>query len=203
MEKEILKLFLTENKLKFSEIEKSLKIRSNKLDYHLKKLIHKNILEKEKEFYKLTKTSEYLIPYVSEKNPVLSVILIIIGNKQKIFLCKRIKRPYKNKLSLPGGRILLGETIPSSIKRIMKEKHNISAKFKKINSISLEQIKKKNKIIHTFLLILTTATVKDKIPLTEIQKNKKRIIPSDYQLITKDFNKKINIQTIYSKTSSE
>ena len=104
---------------------------------------------------------------------------------------------------MPGGRILLGETIPSSIKRIMKEKHNISAKFKKINSISLEQIKKKNKIIHTFLLILTTATVKDKIPLTEIQKNKKRIIPSDYQLITKDFNKKINIQTIYSKTSSE
>jgi ADP-ribose pyrophosphatase YjhB (NUDIX family) len=203
MEKEILKLFLTNNNLKFNEIEKSLKTRSNKLNYHLKKLIQKNILEKEKEFYKLTKTSEYLIPYVSEKNSVLPVILILIGNKKRVFLCERNKRPYKNKLSLPGGRMILGETISQSVKRIMEEKHNINASLKKINSISLEHIKNKNKIIHSFLLILVTAYTKERISLEDLEKNKKRIIPSDYNLIKDDFNKKIIIKIIKSKTDKK
>jgi ADP-ribose pyrophosphatase YjhB (NUDIX family) len=203
MEKEILKLFLTNNNLKFNEIEKSLKTRSNKLNYHLKKLIQKNILEKEKEFYKLTKTSEYLIPYVSEKNSVLPVIFILIGNKKRVFLCERNKRPYKNKLSLPGGRMILGETISQSVKRIMEEKHNINASLKKINSISLEHIKNKNKIIHSFLLILVTAYTKERISLEDLEKNKKRIIPSDYNLIKDDFNKKIIIKIIKSKTDKK
>ena len=38
-EEKILELFLFHNKLKFNEIEKLTKMRSNKLDYHLKKLI--------------------------------------------------------------------------------------------------------------------------------------------------------------------
>ena len=42
MKKEILQLFLYNDKLKFNEIEKSLKSRSNKVAYHLKNLIKKN-----------------------------------------------------------------------------------------------------------------------------------------------------------------
>ena len=97
-----------------------MKARSNKLDYHLKKLITKNILEKDKEFYKLTENSEYIIPYTSDKNSILPVVLILIGDKKKAFLYKRKKRPYQEFLSLPGGRILLGESIKDSVKRIMK-----------------------------------------------------------------------------------
>ncbi len=198
MEKEIIKLFLTNNKLKFNEIEKSLKIRSNKLDYHLKKLLTKKILERKNEFYSLTETSEYLIPYISEKNHVLPVVLITIGNKGKVFLYKRVKRPYKNKLSLPGGRILLGENIKDSVKRIMKEKFKINSTFKKINSISLEHVKKNKKIIHSFLLILVTATTKEKPLLTNTKENKSKIIKSDYKLITNNSNKELDIETIIS-----
>ena len=198
MEKEIIKLFLVNNKLKFSEIERSLKVRSNKLDYHLKKLLKKGILEKENKFYSLTETSEYLIPYISEKSPILPVLLIIIGNKGKAFLYKRMKRPYKNKLSLPGGRILLGENIKDSVKRIMKEKYNIKASLKEINSISLEHVKKNKKTIHSFLLILVTAATKEKPTLTNIKENKSKIIKSDYKLITKTSNKKLDIKTIIS-----
>lgn len=201
MEKKILNLFLTKNKLKFNEIEKPLKIRSNKLNYHMKKLISKNILEKQKEFYKLTETSEYLIPYISEKNSPLPAILILIGNKQKAFLYERNKRPYKNFLSLPGGRIILGESIPDATKRIMKEKHSIKAKFQKINSISLEHVYKNKKIIHSFILIFVTATTKDKTNLTNITKNKSKIIPSDYKLIKNDSEKETKIKTIKSKTN--
>jgi len=202
MEKEILKLFLKENKLKFNEIEKSLKTRSNKLNYHLKKLISKGILEKEKEFYKLPETSEYLIPYISEKNSPLPVILILIGNKQKAFLYKRQKRPYKNFLSLPGGRILIREKISDAVKRILKSKHSINATLQKINSVSLEHVCKNKKIIHSFILIFVTAKTKDKIELTNVIQKKSKIIPSDYKLILNDSNKKTTLKIINSKTKS-
>ncbi len=187
------------NKLKFNQIEKSLKIRSNKLDYHLKKLINKKIIEKNNNFYKLTETSECIIPYISNKNAVLPVILILIGSKEKYFLYKRKKRPYENLLSLPGGRMLLGEQIKDAVKRIMKEKHNINAKMNIMHSVSLEQVIKSNKIVHSFLLILVSAKTKNKIILTDINKNKSYIIPSDYKLIRNNSDKKIKIRTINSK----
>ncbi len=198
MEKDILELFLTKSKLKFNEIEKALKTRSNKLDYHLKKLIKKGILEKEKEAYKLTDSSEYLIPYISKKNSILPVLLILIGDQKEAFLYERQKRPYKNLLSMPGGRLLLGENISDAVIRIMKDKHGINAKMKKINSISLEHVYKNKKIIHSFLLILITAKTKDKINLTDIIKNKSKIIQSDYKLLMGDYSKNTKVKTIRS-----
>jgi DNA-binding Lrp family transcriptional regulator len=51
IEKKILNLFQYNHKLKFSEIEDSLKIRSNKIAYHIKSLVKKKILIKEGETY--------------------------------------------------------------------------------------------------------------------------------------------------------
>lgn len=197
MEKSITKLFLTKNKLRFSEIEKALKTRSNKLNYHLKKLIQKNILKKDGEFYFLS--TESIIPYLSDKNAILPVVLIKIGDNKKCFLYERKKRPYENKLSLPGGRILVGEEISQAVKRIMKEKYNVDARLENINSISLEHVQKNREIIHSFLLIFVSATTKDKINLTKIDENKKRIIQSDCQLIKKNSNKEYELKTIKSK----
>jgi biotin operon repressor len=201
MQEKILKLFLYSHKLKFSEIEKQLNIRSNKLAYHIKNLEKKGIIVKDKDFYRLSDTAEELIPYLTQKKSVLPVILIAIGDKNRFFLYQREKRPFKNKLSLPGGRILLGETIPQATQRLMK-KFKINAKFQKINSISLEKVKKKNKILHTFLLIFVTAQTKDKILLIDINKDKSKIISSDYKLIKSDINKEIKIKNIMTLNSS-
>jgi ADP-ribose pyrophosphatase YjhB (NUDIX family) len=199
MEKEILSLFLTNKKLRFNEIEKLSHTKSNKLDYHIKKLINKNILEKNGDFYQLSETSEFLIPYISEKNPLLPVILICIKNsKGEVFLYKRLKRPYQEFLSLPGGRILLGESIKESVKRIMKEKHNLNAILEKINSVSIEHLKRHNKTINSFLLIFITASIKEKANFVNIEKYKKYIIKSDYNLIKKDKDKVISLNTINS-----
>lgn len=202
IEEKILAAFLYNHKLKFSEIEKLIKIRSNKLAYYLKKFEKKRILEKDNDYYKLTETAEPLIPYLSKKNHVLPVILIAIKNpknNKEIFLYKRKKRPYKDLLSLPGGRILLGETIPEATERIMKEKFNLKCKFKRINSISLEHIEKRKKVVHSFLLILTTTTTKDKISYTNIEKNKNKIIKSDYMLIKNNLDSEIKIKNIFSR----
>ncbi|MDO8659977.1 MAG: hypothetical protein Q7K54_05275 [Candidatus Parcubacteria bacterium] len=197
MEK-ILKLFLYNNKLKFNEIEKQTGIHSNKLAYYLKKLTNEKILKKDDEFYCLNEDSEYLIPYIDSRISVLPVVLIAIPKEKDIFLYKRQKKPYKEKLSLPGGRLILGEDIKDAVKRIMK-KYNINVNLIKINSISLEQVKKKGKIIHTFLLIFVTAKTNDEIPYVNLKNCKKNIISSDYKLITRDLNKEIKIKNIISK----
>ncbi|MBI2628813.1 NUDIX domain-containing protein [Candidatus Pacearchaeota archaeon] len=198
MESKILELFLYKEKIKFNEIVKTLKLRSNKVAYHLKKLVKEGILEKFQNEYSLSKTSEKLIPYLSNKKSPLPAILIRIGNKDKVFLCEREKRPFKGKLGLPGGRLLLGESISQAVKRIMKEKYSINAKFDRINSIALEHVKDKKLMVHSFILIFTEAKTKDKPHLTNIEENKKRIISSDYQLLKNNRYYKIKIKTLYS-----
>ncbi len=199
MESKILNLFLYHHKLKFNEIEKEIKTRSNHLAYHLKNLIKKEMIEKEAEEYKLSDNFEHLIPYLTKKNSILPVILIALKNKKNIYLIERNKRPFKDKLSLPGGRILLGENIQKATGRIMQEKFGINCKLEKTNSVSLEHVKKNGKTIHSFLLILVTAKTKDKIKFYELDKNKSKIISSDYKLLKKDLNKKTEIKNIFTK----
>ena len=78
------------------------------------------------------------------------------------------------------------------------KKYKIKAKLKQIHSISLEQTKEKDSdsVLHSFFLVFVSAKTKDKIELTNIEKNKKNIISSDYILLKKDLNKKINIKTL-------
>jgi ADP-ribose pyrophosphatase YjhB (NUDIX family) len=199
VERKILNLFLYNHKLRFRDIEDSLKLRSNKIAYHVKNLVNRKILVNEKGYYSLSDSSEHLIPYLSDKSSVLPVVLIHIGDNKRVFLYDRNKRPYKGKLSMPGGRILLGENLNSAVERIMKNNFNISSKFAKVNSISFEQVKKSGKIVHSFLLIFVTAKTKDKIELVELKKNKRKIIPSDYLLLTNDLDKSYKLKTIYSR----
>lgn len=199
MEEQILRLFLFNEKLKFSEIEKLLKTRSNKLAYHIKQLVKKGVLIKDRDFYLLSQSSEYLIPYISEKKSPLPCVLIHIGNDKNCFLYLREKRPFKGKLSLPGGRMRINESFEEATKRIMKEKFNVNVKFEKINSISLEYIKKNKKIVHSLLLFFISAKTKDKLKFIEINKNKSKIISSDYNLIIKDSKlRPIKINKLYS-----
>lgn len=200
MENSILNQFLFKHKLKFSEIEKALKIRSNKLAYHIKNLVKKKILEKHGETYSLSETAETLIPYLYEKKSPLPVILVAITKtRDKIFLHKRSKRPFKNKLSLPGGRILQGESIKEAAERIMKNKHNINCKFKNTNSVSIEHIIRQDKKLHSFVLILVTATTEDKIEYTSLSKNSQNIITSDYNLVKNNLKEKVIINEFLTK----
>lgn len=199
MEQSILRLFLYNDRLKFNEIEKSSGKRSNILSYHIKKMLNEGIITKDHGFYKLSEDSESIIPYITEKRPVLPVVLVAIKENDRIFLHKREKRPYKGLLGLPGGRVLLGETIKEATERIMKEKFGVNCKFRKVNSVSIERIKKNNKIIHSFLLIFVTASTKDKINFTDLKRSRKGIIESDYRLIKEDLNSKIKIKDIFSR----
>jgi|SRR3989344_5643220 len=198
MENKILNLFTRENKLKFKDISAPLKERSNKVAYHLKNLLKRGILKKENNFYSLSDEAEYLIPYLSDNKSSLPVVLIEIRKKNKIFLYKRKKRPYLNLYGLPGGRLIIGESIKESAKRIMKTKFGINIIPKEIKSISLEHIKKKNKIINSFILILVKAETNQNISLFNIKSIKKEMIESDYKLVIENPNY-LSIKEIISK----
>ena len=85
----------------------------------------------------------------------------------------------------------------------MTEKFNINCTFKKINSISLEHVKRKGKTLHSFLLIFVSAKTKEKIDY--IIPNKSKTISSDYNLIKNDLNtlkgtsKEIEIRELITK----
>ncbi|HEB47357.1 MAG TPA: hypothetical protein ENI22_02715 [Candidatus Pacearchaeota archaeon] len=201
MEKAILNVFLYKNKLRFSEIEDKTGLRSNKLAYYLKKLIFKGIVVKNKENYMLSESHEHLIPYITEKQAILPVLLIVAEKKGKYFLYHRDKRPYNDFLSLPGGRILVGENIKKATVRIMKNKFGINSSFKGIKSISLEHVRKNGKIIYSFLLMLVSVSTREDIKYYDLEENRKNMIRSDYLLLKNnlDFNLKVPIINSFVK----
>ena len=201
MQEKILEAFLYNNTLKFSEIEKKLSVRSNKLSYHLKNLIKQGILKKEHDTYILTKSAQPSIPYVSKKSPVMSVILVAIEDpkhKNNIFLIEREKRPFKDKYGLPGGRLQLGESIHSATTRIAQKWH-VNATFKKVHAVNLEHVIQDDKTMHSFLLILVSATTQDTIQYTDIKEQKHNIIESDYTLLTKHLKGEVQVEELITQ----
>jgi len=199
MENRVIEAFLYNDKLRFSEIEKLTNLRSNILAYYLKNFEQAKVLVKENGHYSLSNDFEHIIPYVSDKQAILPTVLIAIGKKNDFFLNFREKKPYKGRLGLPAGRILVGENIGDAVKRIMKQKYNINARLTRVNSISLEHIKRNGKVVHSFLLILVSASTKNRIYYFNIEKNKKRMIKSDYLLLKKYLNSNLKIPTIISQ----
>jgi ADP-ribose pyrophosphatase YjhB (NUDIX family) len=199
MGQDILKLFLYKDKLRFNEIEKGSGKRSNSLSYHIKKMLHEGMIAKDHGFYRLADGSEIIIPYLTEKRQVLPVVLVAIGKKGKIFLHKREKRPYKGLLGLPGGRMLMGETVEDAATRIMREKFNVKCKFERVNSVSVENVRKNSRVVHSFLLILVTATARENLDYSDIEKSRKGMIASDYRLIKTDLDSVVKIRNIASR----
>jgi ADP-ribose pyrophosphatase YjhB (NUDIX family) len=208
---EIFKLFLENNKLKFNEIEKSLKIRSNMVSYHLTSMVKDGLLAKNKEYYQLTAHAEKYIPiftdiYGSDIGP-LPVILVAVMHKDKILLVKRNKRPYKDYWSMIGGKMLLHEDIKEASVRKVSEKTGLDAEFVSLNNILHERVEGNGTVKHSFILIFTKAdsrSLKFKenragelkwFSANKIDKTK--IIPSDYWLIKNSLNKKMKIPRLY------
>ncbi|PIN92883.1 hypothetical protein COU54_05165 [Candidatus Pacearchaeota archaeon CG10_big_fil_rev_8_21_14_0_10_31_24] len=199
MEQEILSSFTNKNQFSFNDLSKLLKIRTNKLAYHLKKLSQKGLVKKQNSLYELTEQAESKIPYFSEKSSPIPIILIELKNKSAIFLHKRNKRPYKDLYGLPGGRILVGESLQQATKRIMLSKFNIKINSLKLKSISLEHLKKSNTSINSFILITMQAKTSQKINYLSLERIKSQIISSDYKII-KQKPQKTTLKTIITKS---
>jgi ADP-ribose pyrophosphatase YjhB (NUDIX family) len=206
---QIFKLFLGKAKLKFNEIEKELKIRSNMLSYHLTRMQKEGLLLKKGEFYSLTAAGERYLPIFShvigaELGP-LPVVLVAAKNKDKILLIHRNKRPYKNYWSMIGGKMKLEESFQEVALRLVKEKSRLTGKFVSINSVLHERVEGEGVIKHSFILFFVKVEIKPgEIKESEHGKlkwfnlkdiSKEKIIPSDLWLIKNKLNSKIEVNS--------
>ncbi|MCK4670299.1 MAG: NUDIX domain-containing protein [Nanoarchaeota archaeon] len=204
----IFKLFLDKISLKFNEIEKAIKIRSNMVSYHLEKMQEEGLLEKRGEYYYLTKEAEKYIPIVShltgEKMSPLPVVLVALVNNGKILLIKRNKRPYQGYWAMIGGKMNLEESFEEASIRQIKEKTNIDASFVSVNNVLHERVEGDDMIKHSFILFFTKMQTDTFdfcrtelgelrwFDLSEIDKEK--IIPSDLWLLKNKFDSKIDVK---------
>ncbi|HIH31932.1 TPA: NUDIX domain-containing protein [Candidatus Woesearchaeota archaeon] len=197
----IFELFLEKYKLKFSDIEKEIKIRSNALSYHLDAMKRQGLIEKINDYYRLTKHAETHIPLFSMSNDPgpIPIILVAIVKNNKILLLKRSKRPYKNYLSLIGGKILLHENMKDAAIRKAKEEAGIDCEFKSLNAILHERVETDKKIKHSFILFFALLEPKTRkhnknvkwYNIHTIKENE--LIPTDYFLIKNNLNSRIKM----------
>ena len=200
---EIFKLFVRKRMLKFNEIEKILNIRSNTLSYHLDMMVKDNVLEKDGEYYKLTKEAEQIIPFFShvtgkEKGP-LTVIISAVTRKNKICLLRRAKRPYQGYWGMIGGKLRLDESIKDCAIREVKEETGLDCEFEGIRGVLHERVKDNGDVKHAFVLFLCELTTKGKdlnsgdegdIEWFDLDKLPAKLIPSDGLMIKELLDKK-------------
>ena len=201
----IFRLFLKKEKAKFSEIEKALGMRSNSLAYHLEQMQKQGVIEKSGFYYSLTGDAESYLPLAKSQGPgLIVVVLVAIMKGKSVLLAEREERPHKGRLGLIGGKMLQGETIHAASERIALEKAGLPVKFRNINKVAHELIARKGAVRHSFLLILTTASLKDKGAKTRAglswaspgRLSADRVIPSDLWLIKNGLGKKAGVSTL-------
>jgi ADP-ribose pyrophosphatase YjhB (NUDIX family) len=209
----IFKLFTEHTKLKFNEIEKALKIRSNMVSYHLEQMQKEGLLEKKDDYYYLTKEAEKYLPIVphiiGEGLSPLPVVLIALMNGNKILLIKRSNRPYKGYWSMMGGKILLEESFEEASKRVVKKKSNLDADYISLNNVMHERVEGDDMIKHSFILFFTKMQTENtdfrKTDYGELQWfdleeiDKLKIIPSDKWLIKNKLDSTIDVKEIDMK----
>jgi len=208
--REIFKLFTKNRKLKFSQIEKKLQIRSNLLVYHLDQMKKQGLIEKHEDTYQLTKTAEEMLPFYAhltrKETGVLPVVLTAILNKNQVCLIKRNKRPYSGHWGFVGGKIRMGESIEQTALREAREETSLDLEFDSVKAVIHEHARENQKPKHSFLLILVQLNAKNKdFRITEEGELKwfdlndlprENAIHSDIWMAKNYLNKKINIPEI-------
>lgn len=214
----IFELFLRSKRLRFSNIEKALAIKTNVLAYHLNTMIKEGMLLKDGDDYLLTTHGEKLLPFFAHITQQLTggclpVVLAAIVKNNKILLLKRKNRPYKGYWGMPGGKLHLEESIEECTVREVKEETGLDCTFSHVAAIVHERVKESDTYTHAFLLFFVVVKLKtDKIkesdegkiewfPLKSLQPG--RIIPSNYQMIKNHLKEIAHINCVIIEEKEE
>jgi ADP-ribose pyrophosphatase YjhB (NUDIX family) len=150
----------------------------------------------------------------------LNIVAGTLVKDGKCLLIRRIKDPYKNYWSLPGGKLELGEDIAEAIERELKEETGLTVKFTGLRGIVSEVLRdhKTNKVSGHFLIwvsglrhIAGEAAEQNEgkvqwFDAEELEKQKHSVIPSDY-LMVKRFafsdSSVSNFHTVYMRSTDD
>lgn len=120
----------------FAELQKKTELSSDHFNFHIKKLIDVGYIEKNLENrYTLTRAGkEYsnrmdTDDNVIEKQPKISVALIIENDNGEFLAQQRLKQPYYGFWGRPTGKIRWGETMVEAAKRELMEETGLTAEL--------------------------------------------------------------------------
>lgn len=122
----------------FAELQKTSDLTSDHFNFHIKKLLSSQLIEKSESSYRLTPagkeyanrldTDENII----EKQPKVSVALIIERThegQQEFLVQQRLKHPYFGFWGRLGGKVRWGESFEEAAKRELKEETGLDGEF--------------------------------------------------------------------------
>ncbi|MFA4946531.1 MAG: NUDIX domain-containing protein [Candidatus Micrarchaeia archaeon] len=158
--REVFKLYATARSLKFTEIERALGTKSNKLAYNLKLLQTEGVLRKQGERYCLTAKGESLLPFIKQLEQreaiVVPVVVVLVTRGKRVLLLKRAKRPFRGYWCFVGGKMRLGESVAENALREAAEETGLHGlKYVGLKAIVHERITEHRECKHAFLLLFT------------------------------------------------
>jgi ADP-ribose pyrophosphatase YjhB (NUDIX family) len=146
---------------KFNDIRKEIKIDSNKLTYHLKKLSGANFIFVENGIYKLTEECKNFFPYrkiITQKQiPIMPVTAVAIIRDDKVFLQNKPGEPGRGNLILTGGTAPFQLSIEDSAKQKVFEQIGVKISNLKLRAISESLVVNGTKINQHWIVYLFTA----------------------------------------------
>ena len=117
IEQEIFQKLIYNSKLSYNELWDKKSYPSSKLNYYLKQLVERKLVEKNLEGkYSLTKQgNQHIAEFNAQKGkkqqiPIACTFVLCVNSENKVLLQRRKKQPYLGILNIPGGKIQYGET---------------------------------------------------------------------------------------------
>lgn len=186
----ILEQFAYQEEPAFSDLRKATGMRSNHLAYHLNALVEQETLEKTADGYRLSEEAEQQLPYLSDRDAPLPIVLVGCWRDQEVLLHRREKRPYKGKLSLLGGRISVEESIEQAAQRVARKLAGIEIDDVRVRRVAHEHATADGETKHAFIIFYVTATTFDEPVRAQWYAPEdipeEQTIHSDYELCTDD-----------------
>lgn len=132
----ILRKLLFTRVANFSELQKQTDLTSDHFNFHIKKLLSAKYVEKIGDQYTLTRDGkEYANRMdtdekVIEKQPKVSVLLIVENDEGKFLAQERRKQPFYGFWGRMTGKVRWGETLEEAALRELEEETGLSATFR-------------------------------------------------------------------------
>jgi ADP-ribose pyrophosphatase YjhB (NUDIX family) len=127
----------------------------------------------------------------------LSVVISALIHEDKILLIKRKKGDFIGLLALPGGKVEKNEHLSQAAVREILEESGINSEFKRHLGFVSELLIENNNVMEHFMLHICELEPKTTLisndgegklewfNLSDLEKMKDKIIPSDYHIIEK------------------
>lgn len=120
----------------FAELQKPTGLDSDHFKFHIGRLVELDYVEKIEHGYRLTRQGKEYANRLDtenntiEKQPKLSVVLVIEGKDGKILQQERLKQPYYGFWGFPTGKIGWGEETVEAAARELMEETGLSAELR-------------------------------------------------------------------------